>query len=160
MTNEPDKFKKKEGAQLEQLKMISKAFADRDCFPSIKLRKVRNQNLKTNGYEFEFANGWYTGQPVSTLNSLKVSLNGKEIDENKTYLNIRDQIIPIKVAKTLYELWWGYGEVAKVFLEEVDEKIITPKTEVVVSFQMRTTIPYGFPNNMVNTTLSRSMEVI
>ena len=91
--------------------------ADLVMLPNKTLRNVDvDGDGKVDGYQFDIANPFYTGEPVSSVRNLNVSVDGERIGSDKMSFVLRGQRIGIKDVPTLYELLWGFGEVASVYV--------------------------------------------
>jgi hypothetical protein len=98
---------------------------------------------------------------VSSIQNLALTINGNRIAHEDIFIIIRGQKIPVVLAKTLYEIRWGFGEVAQIFIESksVKRESLRAENTVEIRLDVRTTINYGIPNNHVKYVLSRTMEV-
>jgi len=85
-------------------------------------KKIRNVDLdkdgKIDGFQFDIANPFYTAEPISSVRSLNVTIDGEKIDSDRMSFVLRDQKIGIKDMLTLYEVPWGFGEVSFVYIEK------------------------------------------
>jgi hypothetical protein len=122
----------------EMLHQVIQAFGQRDAFPSNKMKKVTDANGNVNSYAFEVVNPWYQAQPVCTIKSLEVTINGQAVPEDTTYFVFREQIIPSKLAKTFFEFWWGFAEKAEIHVENTSEisGMIKAQNDVEVKLEM------------------------
>jgi hypothetical protein len=127
----------------------------RDLFASNTIQSVEN------GWRVLIRNPFYTGTHLSTVSSLKITVNGHAVPETETLFALRGQLVPVAYAKNLHEIWWAMGEVAEVLLTDPDlAGALTTKNEVQVSIDMRTTFSYGFPNDILPYRLSGEMGVV
>jgi len=93
--------------------------ADLVMIPSKKIRNVDlDKDGKIDGFQFDIANPFYTAEPVSSARGLNVTVDSEKIDPDRISFVLRDQRIGIKDMLTLYEVSWGFGEVASVYIEK------------------------------------------
>ncbi len=135
--------------------------AKRDCFPSDKLIRIMDKNSRVQEYQFEFANPWYVSEPVSTVQNASVILDGETIGSEHLALVIREQKIPIEVARTFHELWWGFAEIARISINPaaIQEIVAGSLVDMELHFDMRTTMNYGVKDNLAQYVLSKKLEV-
>lgn len=144
MAQEAQELRKKNAEmkkeEAEAMYQMSRAFGQRDAFPSNKMRKVIDAGGNEGGYIFELVNPWYQSQPVGTIKSIQVTINGETVSQDDTYFVFREQMIPSKLAKTFFEFWWGFGEAAEIYIKKTKETagMIKAKNEVVVIIDMAT----------------------
>lgn len=87
--------------------------------PNKKLENVdANNDGKIDGFQFDIANPFYTGEPVSSIRNLEITVDSEKIDPEKITLILREQRLELKNVPTLYELLWGFGEVVSVYIEK------------------------------------------
>jgi hypothetical protein len=148
--------------EMASLYSLMLGLAERDCFPNNQLRKYCDPNNTVAGYVFDFANPWYVAEPISTVQDIKLIVDGTMIGQEHLAIIIRGQKIPVKVAKTIYEIWWGVGEVLQILIE--DQKFINQnklkKVNLEIHLDLRTTMYYGIPNNLAQYVLNHEMEVL
>ncbi len=133
---------------------------ERVAFPDLNLYQVEMDETK--GYEFKLRNPWYTEFPVSCAEEIEVSINGYAVRNDKIFFVIRDQAVPFKYAKNLYELQWGLGEAAYIrLLDEQLKSVIRDANDVEIKFLLRTAFEgYHLPNNRIEYEFKREMGVI
>ncbi|HHV11920.1 MAG TPA: hypothetical protein GXX75_16725 [Clostridiales bacterium] len=133
---------------------------ERVAFPDLNLHKVEMDGMK--GYEFKLRNPWYTEFPVSCAEDMEVGINGYAVQKGKIFFVIRDQAVPFKYAKNLYELQWGLGEVAQVrMLDGQLQAVVKEANDVEIKFLLRTAFEgYHLPNNRIEYEFKRNMGVI
>lgn len=150
----------KEG-EIDELEQMGKSFFERDALPSKIIKKVVDASNNTIGYTFDFVMPWYMGQPVSIVHNHELKINGNKIKKEDVSLIIRGQKIPLIVAGTIHELWWSFGEVLQIYFENdpVMDKLLGKQAVMELSLELRTTIVYGFPNDMYTAQISNKMEV-
>ncbi len=148
-------------AEMPSLINIITALAQRDCFPSDKLVRVLDGHDNLLSYQFEFANPWYVAQPVSTIESLRIEIDDQPVGTCDLALVIRDQIVPIDVARTFHELWWGFAEIARVEIKAGVVRELAPGScvDLKLVLDMRTTINYGLKDNLAQYVLNHRLEV-
>lgn len=96
-----------------------KKIADLIMLPNKTIRNVDIDNDgKIDGFEFDIREPFYTAQPVSSIESLTVIVDGEKIDPARIYMILRDQIFNIKHARTLHEVWWHFDEIARIYIEK------------------------------------------
>ncbi|MCR8489002.1 MAG: DUF6379 domain-containing protein [Crenarchaeota archaeon] len=96
-----------------------KKIADLVMLPSKTIRNVDiDKDGKIDGFEFDIREPFYTAQPISSIESLTITVDGEEIDPARIYMILRDQIFNIKHARTFHELWWHFGEVGRIYIEK------------------------------------------
>ena len=94
-----------------------KIAADLVMLPNKTLRNVDvDGDGKVDGYQFDIANPFYTGEPVSSITDVILVIDGERIGSDKMSFVLRGQRIGIKDVPTLYELLWGFGEVASIYV--------------------------------------------
>lgn len=126
----------------------------RDAFASDTLEAVPN------GWKMLIRNPWYTGTFLSTVSFIKVKINGYEVPEESILISLRGQTVPAIYAKNLYEIWWGMGEVAELFLTDAGIKdILTEKNAINIDMDVRTAFSYGFKNDVLPYRLTGELEV-
>lgn len=156
----PDKNKVAQDAETNpEMEAAMKVFNDlgqRDAFPNNRfLRHVSADNLII-GYSFDLSNPWYTGRTVSSVAVLGVVINGFAIDPRHVSIIVREQKIPANVAKTMHEIWWGFGEAAQIYIEKEGLKDTTVKNSNKVEVKLGMSSPSG---QLVDFVLHREMEV-
>ncbi|MDR1177378.1 MAG: DUF6379 domain-containing protein [Spirochaetaceae bacterium] len=134
--------------------LVFSRVAQRDLFADDKIEETGG------GWRLRIRNPWYTGTYLSTVSFVRITVNGYTVPEERTFLSLRGQRIPSAAAKNLYELWWGMGEAAEVYLaDEAVVKVLREKNTVQVDIDMRTAFSYGFPNDTLPYRLSGELEV-
>lgn len=133
---------------------------ERVAFPDLNLHKVETDGIE--GYEFKLRNPWYTEFPASCAEEIEVSINGYAVPNDKIFFVIRDQTVPFKYAKNLYEHPWGLGESVKIrLLDEQLKTLINDTNDVEIKFLLRTAFEgYHLPNNRIDYEFKRKMGVI
>ncbi|MEM1530741.1 MAG: DUF6379 domain-containing protein, partial [Candidatus Bathyarchaeia archaeon] len=85
-------------------------------------REIENVDLngdgQIDGFQFELGNPLYTAQPLSSIKGFSLIVNGERIDPEKITFILRRNRISLKNVSTIPELWWGYGEIIRVFIEK------------------------------------------
>ncbi|PRY38928.1 C-glycoside deglycosidase beta subunit domain-containing protein [Umezawaea tangerina] len=111
------------------------------------------------GWRMLIRNPWYTGTHLSTVTSMRITVNGHPVPEENTLISLRGQTLPIACAKAMHELWWGMGEVAELFLTDPAlSGVLAEKNVVNIDIDMRTTFSYGFPDDTLPYRLTGEME--
>jgi len=129
----------------ESAQAAFKRMADRLLLPD---RTIRNMDIdkdgEIDGFQFSISNPFYTAEPVSSIRSIQLKVDGKKENTEKMSLVIRNQRIKTEDAPTVYETWWQFGEVSSVLVEKPGG--LTPgKHRVEINVQMRTSSGnYGF----------------
>lgn len=156
------KHNEERDAEMASLFSLMLGLAERDCFSNNQLRKQWDLNNQVSGIEFDFANPWYVAEPISTIQDIMLIVDGTKIGQEHLAIIIRGQKIPVKVAKTIYEIWWGFGEVLQILIE--DQKFVNQnipkKVNLEIHLDLRTTMYYGIPNNLAHYVLNHEMEVL
>jgi hypothetical protein len=133
--------------------LVFSRVAQRDLFAEDKIEEVGGE------WRLRIRNPWYTGTYLSTVSFVRVTVNGYTVPEEAVFLSLRGQRIPSAAAKNLYELWWGMGETAELYLaDEALAKGMREKNTVQVDIDMRTAFSYGFPNDTLPYRLSGELE--
>jgi hypothetical protein len=155
------KMKENRSEEAAALYQVMLGLAERDSFPSMKITKVKDADNRVVGYSFDFVNPWYVAEPISTIQNMILKINGEEIRQEDIFIVIRGQKVPVKVAKTFHELWWGFGEIAQIFIEShyVKEGLLRAENELEIQLDMRTTMHYGIPGDLVRYATKKMMEV-
>ena len=139
----------KDPEEIKEFLNVLKSMAERILLPNDILKNVDiNKDGKVDGYKFDIANPFYTAESIASVNDVKVKIDQEDIPSEKIDLLVRGQRIKMKDAKTINEVWWGFGEVISVFVEKIGG-ISKGKHELDVILQMRTTITYGFPSGLL-----------
>jgi hypothetical protein len=98
---------------------LLKSLAERIMLPD---NHVNNVDLdgdgQIDGYRFGLRNPFYSAQSVAWNQDLKVEVDGISYPSKKISFFVRGQKIPVLTAKTVYELYWGFGEVIDVYVEK------------------------------------------
>jgi len=147
--------------EMSSLITIMMSLAQRDCFPTDIMIKNVDQNGCVQDYQFDFANPWYVSEPVSTIQSASVVINDRTVKPEQMTIIIRDQRIPMMVARTFYELWWGFGEIARISFsgDSIPELKTGEKIDLEFHFSMRTTMNYGIKDNLAPYVMCKRLEV-
>jgi len=128
---------------------VLKSMAERILLPDNIITNVDfNKDGNVDGYTFEIANPFYTAEAISSVRDMSVIIDNETVDINKISLIVRGQKIRLTDAYTFHELFWGFGEVISVLVEN---KNGIPKGEhnLECTLRMRTTISYGFPGGLL-----------
>lgn len=139
----------KDPEEIRQFLEVLKSMAERILVPYDKVINIDlDHDGKTDGYTFQIANPFYTAESIASINTLELFINDKKIDPQDISLLVRDQKIRLKDAKTMHEVWWGFGELISVYVKKYHglEKGIY---NVECNLRMRTTISYGFPGGLL-----------
>jgi hypothetical protein len=148
--SEPEiEIKTKDPEEIEAFQNLLRGLAERILLPHNEIENVDiNDDKEIDGYTFNMSNPFYTSQPVSSVKSLEISLDGEKIEREKIKLIVRDQRISLMDAISMYELWWKFGEVIQVYVEK--RKGLQPGNHMVECvLKMRTTMTYGFPGDLI-----------
>jgi len=101
----------------ESIRARFRNLADKVMLPN---RNIKNVDVtgdgKIDGFQFDIVNPFYTAEPVSSVKDLLLKIDGEKANPEEICLVVRDQRIRIRDAPTIYETWWGFGEVIKVFV--------------------------------------------
>jgi len=129
----------------ESAQAAFKRMADRLLLPDRIIRNMDvNKDGEIDGFQFNICNPFYTAEPVSSIRSIQLKIDGDEVDTEKTSLIIRNQRIKIKDAPTVYETWWRFGEVSSVLVEKPGG-LTLGKHQLEINVRMRTSSGnYGF----------------
>jgi hypothetical protein len=148
-------------SEMQEALKVMRAMGQRVALPTKWITKHKNSGSKVTGYSFDLGNPWYTIQPVSTISSLDVKINNFQVDPDSVSIIIREQMIPVKAAKTIHELWWGFGELAQVYIEgaALDEAILRKTNDLEVRLDMRSVSGYGLPGDHVDFVFQRRIGV-
>ena len=139
----------KDPEEIKEFLNVLRSMAERILLPNNLIKNVDiNKDGKIDGYQFDIANPFYTAESIASVNDVRVKLDQKDIPSEKIDLIVRGQRIKMKDAKTINEVWWGFGEVISVFIEKMNG-IAKGKHELDVNLRMRTTITYGFPSGLL-----------
>jgi hypothetical protein len=139
----------KDPEEIKEFLKVLKSMAERILLPNNILKNVDiNKDGKVDGYQFDIANPFYTAESIASVNDVKIKVDQEDIPSEKIKLIVRGQQIKMEDAKTMNEVWWGFGEVISVFIEK-NGGIIKGKYELDVILRMRTTITYGFPSGLL-----------
>lgn len=147
--------------ELNEFKQVWRDMGARYAWTDKKITIMKNPSDSLNVYTFELCNPWYTGTYVSTLSSITLKVNHKEIEQKSIYFVLREQMLPVHILKTVHELWWACGEVVKIFVEEAAvADIMKNDNEIELAMVMRSVGSYGIPGDFVDYTFQANMEVI
>lgn len=149
-------------AEVKVLMEIVQRFGQRDGLPNSEMKLVIDDVTNVAYYSIDLGNPWYTGQFVSTIKNIGVKINNNTVDPEKVYFTLRGQRIQTETAKTLYELWWGMGELAQLQIKKdaIDQYIQKDKNDLEINMDMRSAMSYGIPDNTMNYQFTKTMEVI
>ena len=157
--NEPELEKQtKDPEEIRQFLEVLKSMAERILLPDKTLSNIDlNNDSKIEGFSFHIANPFYTAESIASINTIELAVDGEVIDPDLISLLVRDQRIRLQDAKTMHELWWGFGGVISVFVEK-QNGLNKGKHEIDCKLRMRTTIAYGFPGGLIFPT-KKTMEL-
>jgi hypothetical protein len=148
-------------AEIQEALKVMRAMGQRVAFPTKWITRQKGKGNRITGYAFDLGNPWYIGQPVSTVMELDVKINNTSIDPDLVSIVVREQKIPIKAARTMHELWWGFGEVAQVYIEgaALEKAILKKANDLEVRLDMRSVSGYGLPGDHVDYVFQGRMGV-
>jgi len=154
--------KKNAASEINEMVELMQTLGERDALPSSKMEIVMNDISKEEYYTFDFGNPWYTGQFVSTIKNIAVKINNHNVDPEKVYFTLRGQRIQAETANTLFELWWGMGELAQLQIKKdsIDQYIQKTDNKLEITMDMRSAMSYGLPGNIIKYQFKTAMEVI
>ena len=139
----------KDPEEIRQFLEVLKSMAERILLPDDELANLDlNHDKKIEGYSFNIANPFYTAESIASINTIEIEVDNEAVDSNSISLLVRDQRVRLQDAKTMHELWWGFGGVISVFVEKPNG-LKKGKHEVDCKLRMRTTISYGFPGGLL-----------
>jgi hypothetical protein len=139
----------KDPKEIRQFMEVLKSMAERILVPENTIKSTDlNHDGKTDGYEFHIANPFYTAESVASINTIELKVDGEKVDPASISLLVRDQRIPLENAKTMHEVWWGFGGLISVYVEKPNG-LKKGKHELECNLRMRTTIAYGFPGGLL-----------
>jgi len=77
--------------------------ADRLLLPDRIIRNMDiNKDGEIDGFQFDICNPFYTAEPVSSIRSIQLKVDGEKVNTEKMSLIIRNQRIKIEDAPTVY----------------------------------------------------------
>ena len=139
----------KDPEEIRRFMEVLASMAERILLPNNTIQNVDlDRDGQLDGYSFNIANPFYTAESIASVRTIHLEVDGEEIDADRISLLVRDQRIRLKDAKTMHEVWWGFGEVISVFVEK-PTGLNKGKHELDCTLRMRTTIAYGFPEGLV-----------
>ena len=139
----------KDPEEIREFMKVLESMAERILLPNNIIKNVDiNKDGKIDGYQFDIANPFYTAESIASVNDIKAKVDEAKIPSEKIYLIARGQLIKMKNANTMHEVWWGFGEVISVYIEKIGG-IEKGNHELDVILRMRTTITYGFPSGLL-----------
>jgi hypothetical protein len=154
MSTEMPKINRNQSDRGKQGIFVFSRVAQRDLFVCDAIEAADGE------WRLRIRNPWYTGTYLSAVSFIRLTINGRRVPEEDTFLSLRGQRIPAAYAKNLHELWWGMGETAEIFLtDQALADVLTPKNKISVDIDMRTTFSYGFPNDTLPYRLTGELEV-
>ena len=148
--SEPEiEIQTKDPKEIEAFQNLLRGLAERILLPQNEIKNIDiNDDQEIDGYTFNMSNPFYTSQPISSVKSLEISLDGEIIEREKLKLIVRDQRISLMDAISMYDVWWKFGEVIQVYVEKKNGlKAGNYMVECVL--KMRTTMAYGFPGDLI-----------
>ena len=139
----------KDPEEIKAFYEVLKSMAERILLPDDTIINVDfNKDGNVDGYQFDIANPFYTAEAISSVRDMSLIIDNKQIDTNKISLILRGQKIRLTDAYTFHELFWGFGEVISVFVEQKNG-IEKGEHKLDCTLRMRTTISYGFPGGLL-----------
>lgn len=147
--------------ELDEFSKMCNRIAERLLFEkNAKITEIK-ENGQNVGFEFNIRNPSYVAMPVSTLEQIELTINKIEAEPRDIYYIIRNQRINALDAPTIHEIWIGYGEVFRIYVNKPLYWFTFNQKEFEVDFKLksRTTINYGIPDGLMKTIVSIKMEV-
>jgi len=139
----------KDPEEIARFMDVLRSMAERILLPGDVIRSIDlDKNGKVDGFSFEMANPFYTAESIASVKTIHLKVDGDEVPPGRISLFVRDQRIRLEDAKSMHEIWWGFGEVISVFVEKPGG-LTKGKHELECTLRMRTTIAYGFPGGLV-----------
>lgn len=139
----------KDPEEIRQFMEVLASMAERILLPNNTLRNIDlDRDGQVDGYSFDIANPFYTAESIASVKTIHLQVDGEEIGTDRIRLLVRDQQIRLEDAKTMHEVWWGFGEVISVFAAKPGG-LSQGRHELDCTLRMRTTMAYGFPGGLV-----------
>ena len=139
----------KDPEEIRQFMEVLKSMAERILVPETKITNIDyDHDDKIDGYAFQIANPFYTAESIASVNSIELAINGEKTNPKDISLLVRDQRIRLEDAKTMHEVWWGFGGLISVYVQKAGGLKKGAYT-VDCNLRMRTTISYGFPGGLL-----------
>ena len=126
---------------------------------SVKLIKEDSLRVEEDGFAFDVRLNWYRSLPLSSVDVLKVSIDGEQVPAGQILFEINDHQYPLDALANLFEEFWFVQDFARL---HVRSKGINPGETHTIEAEISLRFPYmmiGPGKFLTNVTTNGSTQV-